>query len=159
MKKIINPFEVNKNQACFGCSSANEIGLQMQFFEDGDEIISDWIPKKHFEGYQNILHGGIQATLHDEIASWLVYVKCETSGVTASLNIRYKKPVLISEKPIQLRAKLIQVNRKIANIETKLFNSEGILCSQASIDYFIYNQEFAKEKLNYPGIDKFYNEA
>ena len=38
-----------------------------------------------FAGFHDILHGGIQATMMDEIASWVVLVKLDTSGVTYPL--------------------------------------------------------------------------
>ena len=68
----------------------------MTFFEDGDEIISTWEPKPQFEGYHGVLHGGIQATIMDEIASWVVYVKVKVAGVTSSMNIHYHKPIYMT---------------------------------------------------------------
>jgi len=60
---------------CFGCAPHNHNGLQMSFAEDGEYVVSEWEPKDYFQGYYNVLHGGIQATLMDEIASWLVQIK------------------------------------------------------------------------------------
>ena len=39
------------------------------------------------------LHGGIQATLADEISSWVVFRKFQTSGVTSRMEVRYHKPI------------------------------------------------------------------
>jgi acyl-coenzyme A thioesterase PaaI-like protein len=47
----------------------------MTFFDDGEGIVSNWGPKEGYQGYDKVLHGGIQATLIDEIASWVVYVR------------------------------------------------------------------------------------
>ena len=93
MKKISNPFEKSENYNCFGCSQNNKFGLQMKFFEDEDEIVTFWQPQNRFQGYNFVLHGGIQATLMDEIASWVVFIKLKTAGVTSKMEIRYKKPV------------------------------------------------------------------
>lgn len=73
MKKIRNPFALHKSQDynCFGCSPDNEIGLNLEFWDTGDEIITQWMPDNKFVGYKNVLHGGIQATIMDEIASWV----------------------------------------------------------------------------------------
>lgn len=88
MKEIINPFIKREGYNCFGCSPNNSFGLQMKFFDDGEYLVSKWEPKEYLAGYGNILHGGIQSTILDEIASWVVYVKVKTAGVTASLNVK-----------------------------------------------------------------------
>ena len=40
MKKIINPWKGLKGYYCFGCSPENPMGVKMEFYEDGDEIVS-----------------------------------------------------------------------------------------------------------------------
>ena len=92
---------------CFGCSPFNEIGLQLEFWEDGDELIAKWQPRKSLEGWGNVLHGGIQAALLDELAGWIVLVKVKTSGVTSALNVKYLKPVNISKGEITVKGKII----------------------------------------------------
>ena len=94
-RKILNPYAKMEGYNCFGCSPDNHLGLQMEFYEDGEDIICEWEPVKHFGGYKSVLHGGIQATLLDEIASWTIQVKLKTAGVTANIDLRYKKTVFV----------------------------------------------------------------
>lgn len=155
MKKLNNPFTEINNYQCFGCSPDNKMGLQLTFTEDDDLIVSEWEPKAHFQGWINILHGGIQATLMDEIASWVVFVKLKTSGVTSKMDIRLKKAVYTNKGPLKITAKLNKMLRNIAVIDTFLYNSDGELCAQAEIHYFTYEVSIAKEKLLYPGYEKF----
>lgn len=42
MKKIINPWEGLDGYMCFGCAPNNPLGLHMEFFEDGDDIVAFW---------------------------------------------------------------------------------------------------------------------
>lgn len=44
MKKIINPWKGLEGYNCFGCASCNEAGLKVEFYEDGDEVVSIWKP-------------------------------------------------------------------------------------------------------------------
>lgn len=156
MRKIINPYSNLEGYNCFGCSPNNHIGLQMEFYEDGDYVVSDWVPKKHLAGYGNILHGGIQSTILDEIASWVVSVKVKTAGVTATLNVKYKNTVFTDKGKLTIRAKLVDQNRKFATIHAELLNSEGNVCSEAEIKYFIFPLDIAKRKFHYPGIEAFF---
>lgn len=72
MKKIINPWKGMEGYNCFGCAPNNEAGVKMEFYEDGDEVISIWKPQPQFQGWIDTLHGGIQAVLLDEICAWVV---------------------------------------------------------------------------------------
>ena len=45
MKKIINPWRDHPEYNCFGCCPDNPIGLHMEFYEDGDYIVSKWTIK------------------------------------------------------------------------------------------------------------------
>ena len=136
MRKIRNPFVGLEGYNCFGCSPGNYEGLQLSFAEEGEELVSKWQPKKHFQGYHNVLHGGIQATLMDEIASWIVYVKVRRSGVTSGMNVRYLKTVYVTDPMLTLRARLIEMRRNLADIEVKLYDSSGNVCAEAMITYF-----------------------
>ena len=158
MKKIIN---VHRNDdpekyRCIGCSPHNPIGIKLEFWDDGECIISKWQPRPEFMGWVNVLHGGIQATLMDEIAAWVVYTKCATAGVTAELNVKYRKTVYTDQGEITIKGQLKEQNRRLAIIHTEIFNIKNELCAEADVKYFIFPEEVAKEKFYYPGVDAFY---
>ncbi len=155
MKKIANPYAELPGYNCFGCSPKNEHGLQMQFFEEGDEIVSRWEPRGYLQGFHDVLHGGIQATLMDEIASWLIQVKVKTAGVTSELNVRYKKTVYINKGPILLKAHLKGMRRNLADVKVYLYDSTNVLCAEGNLTFFTFSPEIAKEKLHFPGKDAF----
>ena len=156
MKKLKNPFAEEPTYYCFGCSPNNHHGLRMEFYEDEDEIVSTWDPENHYQGYVNTLHGGIQSTVMDEIASWVVFVKLKTGGVTSRLTARFRKPVMVDKGPITLRAKLVEQNRNLAKIQVYLYNAEGVLCAEALAEYFVLSQEKAREMMKFPDPESFY---
>ncbi len=156
MKKLHNPFFQEEEFKCFACDPKNEHGLHMEFYEEEDFVVSKWDPPEYYQGYMNVLHGGIQATLQDEVASWVVYVKAFTAGVTVSMDIEYKKPVYVDQGSVTVKGRLIEVGRKIAVIRTQLFSSRDEIASEALVKYFVYPEKVAREKLLYPGRDAFY---
>ena len=157
MRKIRNPYATagRAEYQCFGCSPNNEIGLNLQFWEDGDEVIAKWMPRKSLEGFANVLHGGIQATLLDELAAWVVQTRCKTVGVTSSMEIVYRRPVLVSAGEITLRGKVKEVGTRMAIIETELLGNDGKLCASAVVKYFLIQPDKAAEEYFYPGADAF----
>jgi len=156
MKKILNPWKGKGIYTCFGCSDDNKFGLQMEFFDDGDGLVCEWLPNREYEGYINTLHGGIQSTMHDEIASWVVYVKGETAGMTTELNVKYLKSVMVDQGVIRVTGKIKEKNKRFIKIETKIFSNAGELCSEGEVTYRVFSQKLAIEKMHYPGIEAFY---
>ena len=55
-----------------GCAPLIEDGLKLEFYEDGEEIVCLWMPEARFQGWVNTLHGGIQATMLDEICACVI---------------------------------------------------------------------------------------
>jgi acyl-coenzyme A thioesterase PaaI-like protein len=157
-RKILNPYAKLEGYNCFGCSPDNRLGLQMEFYEEGDDVKCEWQPADHFGGYKSVLHGGIQATLLDEIASWTVLVKLKTAGVTANIDLRYKHPVFIDQGKILLKARIKEVTKRVAYVYTELYNHKNELSCYGIVKYFIYPEEVAREKLYYPEFGKFFEE-
>ena len=145
MRKIKNPWTDKEGYDCYGCCHDNPIGLHMDFYEDGDDIVCFWNPQQHFQGWVDTLHGGIQSTLIDEIASWVVFRKMSTTGVTSNLEVKFKKPVMTTENQITLRAHLVELRRNIATIEVSLYNSRNELATIGNAVYFTVSQEKARE--------------
>ncbi|MCL3781348.1 PaaI family thioesterase [Prolixibacteraceae bacterium JC049] len=161
MRKIVNAYakmhKAEDGYRCFGCSPYNEDGLHLEFVEDGDIVYSEWNPQKRYEGFMNVLHGGIQATLLDEIANWIICVKCNTSGVTTDLNVKYKRPVLIDGGAIRIVAELKETTRKLITVQTHI-EQNGQVCCEAEVRYRVFSEEMAKAKYMYPGADAFFTE-
>lgn len=153
--KIRNPFDADQNM-CFGCGPKNPAGLKLAFEEDDEKLKASWDPDPNFQGYINVLHGGIIATLLDEVGAWCIYIKAGTSGVTSSLTVRYLKPVHISKGKITVEARLLEKKEKNALISGFLYDGEGKLCAEADLDYFIYPEKIARERYHYPGKEAFY---
>ena len=157
-RKILNPYTKIEGYNCFGCSPDNNHGLQMAFREEGDYITCDWSPKDHLQGFHNILHGGVQATLIDEISSWFVQIKYKTSGVTSKLCVKYLKPVATNKGDIKLRAGLISKRRNLIDIKVELHDADGQLCATGETTFFTFQVEKAKKDLFFPDYDDFFEE-
>lgn len=146
MKKIINPWAGEPTYHCYGCDPNNDHGLKMEFYEDGDDIVCHWHPRQEFESWRNTLHGGVQAVLVDEIASWVIFRKFQTSGVTSHLEMRYKKQVVIAQDHITLRARVTRQRRQAIDINVELYDAQGELCTEGHCIYFLTPRQRACEE-------------
>jgi nitroreductase/acyl-coenzyme A thioesterase PaaI-like protein len=142
---------------CFGCAppERNHQGLGMTFRREGDKLVSDWTPRPHFQGFDGILHGGIQGTLIDEIASWVVFTICGTAGVTERLELEYLKSAALKNGPFRLEAALEKQDRRSAVIGVELKDVKGRLCTRGSASYRLFSKGMARDRLDYPGPEAF----
>ena len=153
MKKIINPWHGLEDQGynCFGCAPSNPYGLKMEFYEDGDDVVSYWHPSDNFQGWLHTLHGGIQSTIIDEIAMWVIARKLQTSGMTTNLNVKFRKPVPTGEGVIiEVRSHIREMKRNFAILEASIMY-EGEVCSSAEITYFCFPKEKAASDFYFTG--------
>ena len=149
MKRIFNPWEGMVGYHCYGCDPHSPQGLRMEFYEDGDDIVSVWNPRPEFQGWVDTLHGGIQATLADEISSWVVFRKFQTSGVTSRMEVRYHKPIRTTGGRIVLRARVEEQRRNIVRIAVEIRDVRGELCTEAVCVYFLFPKEKARREFHF----------
>lgn len=145
MRKIKNPWLAKDGYDCFGCSPENPIGVKMEFYEDGDDVICFWKPQTHYQGWVDTLHGGIQATLIDECASWVILRKLQTTGVTSKLEVKYRKSIMTTEPQITIRARLREMHRNVAFINVVIEDSHGKVCTEGEATYFTFPTDKAHE--------------
>jgi uncharacterized protein (TIGR00369 family) len=87
---------LKRSERCFGCGDKNPAGLQLKVVPGPNYDIASFTPGPEHEGYEGIVHGGIIATLLDEVMSWACVHKGH-QAVTAELRVRFQKPVAIGQ--------------------------------------------------------------
>ena len=147
MKKIINPWKGLKGYYCFGCSPENPMGVRMEFYEDGDEIVTFWKPKPEYQGWLDTLHGGIQAVLLDEICAWVIVRKLQTTGVTSKMETRYRKSILTNDTLLEIRASIQEQKRNIILVKATIYNSAKEICTEAVCTYFTFSKEKSQQEM------------
>lgn len=145
MKKILNPYLGKQGYNCFCCAPTNPVGLHLEFWEDGDDVLTQWNPGENFQGWVNTLHGGVIGMLMDEVAGWVINRKLQTTGVTIQLNVKYKKPVMTTDSLVTVRGHIVNQRRNIVTIQLTLANSKGEICDEAGAIYYTFGPEKAAE--------------
>jgi len=124
------------NDQCFVCGTKNSQGLQLTFHynEEKERVESQVTFPPHFQGWGNVVHGGLISTILDEImvkAAEFRQLKC----VTGELNVKFKRPTLVS-RPYNFYSKIIETKRRLIFTEAGLEDQEGKICALASAKLF-----------------------
>ena len=119
----------------------HNIGLHLKLENDGGGAMCRWKPDARFQSWDGVLHGGITATILDETAGWAAMRRFRRAAMTTRLDVRYLKPVAISDDFIVARARYSdRVNEKIVRFRATLENSAGVVCAEADADYYIMDE-------------------
>jgi acyl-coenzyme A thioesterase PaaI-like protein len=82
-------------QPCFGCGPDHPHGFRLTFDTEGDEVVTHFTPTEAQQGPPGIMHGGLVATLADEIAAWAIIALLGKFGFTAQMTCKLHKPVRV----------------------------------------------------------------
>lgn len=116
---------------CLVCGKDNPIGLKLEFKLEGDTLCTRWVADKRFQGYENVLHGGMIALILDETMVNLPWKRDNVPVISAELNTRFIKPAKIGEE-LRFIAEADDVSKKIILVRGRCLNAEGELIAEAS---------------------------
>lgn len=119
---------------CFVCGLENPHGLKLTFYQIGpEEVTAEYTVMHGYQGYPGVVHGGIVASMLDEIAGRaLMGVDPDQSRFlfTARLNIQYRKPVPVGE-PLRLVGRATRQKERSAAAHAAIYGPDGDLLAEA----------------------------
>ena len=89
--------ELIDDRYCFACGPLNPIGLHMEVSFRDNKALSRLALKREFQGWSEMVHGGVLATILDEIMAHAV-VHYVGQAVTTLLQITYRAPLQVGEE-------------------------------------------------------------
>lgn len=91
---------------CFACGPDNPVGLHLEpVHAEGDDAVATYRPIPHHGGAGDVLHGGLAATVLDEIMVWAGLLSHRVLTVTGTMELRYRRPVT-AEGEIEVRGRV-----------------------------------------------------
>jgi acyl-coenzyme A thioesterase PaaI-like protein len=112
---------------CFGCGPANEKGLRIRSFPEGEQVVAEWRPEPYHQAFEGVLNGGICGALLDCHSNWTAaYHLMNTAGassppctVTADFHVVLKRPTPM-DVPLHLSARVVESAQDRAVVEASL---------------------------------------
>jgi acyl-coenzyme A thioesterase PaaI-like protein len=118
-------------RSCFVCGEHNPIGLRLRFETDGREVCARFTPKAEHAGFRETIHGGLIATVLDEIMVWACAVQTRRFAYCAELTVRYLQPVRPGVE-IVLMAELVENRRgRIFDAKAEIHDPSGAVLASA----------------------------
>lgn len=126
MKRSLQEMYAPANR-CFGCGPANEKGLRIRSFVEGDEVVARWEPESHHLAFEGVVNGGICGALLDchsnWTAAWHLMARQKAAAppctVTADFHVTLRRPTPMGT-PLTLRARVVESRDDRAIVEAAI---------------------------------------
>jgi uncharacterized protein (TIGR00369 family) len=129
---------------CFVCGAKNPDGLKLSFEIDKEKqtLRTTFVASPTFQGWDGIVHGGIISTLLDEAMAKLVH-ELGFQSVTASLEVRFKKPAPILE-PLHVYGTITEVGKRLIRAKAHVAREDGTILATGISTFLRQSQSFLR---------------
>ena len=116
------------------CGEQNRLGLQARSFLVDGKIELAFTPRIEYAGWNAVIHGGLIATVLDEVMTWAAIVASDQACFAADFSVRLRLP-LPPGTPVIARAWSGGSRRRVFQTEASLESADGTVFSTASGRY------------------------
>ncbi len=106
---------------CFACGTLNQAGMGLVLHVEPGRAWTDLTLEPRFQGWDGIAHGGILCTILDEVMAWSL-VGEDNWGLTARMNVAYKRPVEIGQS-LHAEGRVVRSRRRIVDTEGRIVDA------------------------------------
>jgi acyl-coenzyme A thioesterase PaaI-like protein len=115
------------NNKCYGCGPANEKGIGLRSFVEGDRLVATWQAKEYHQAFDGILCGGVIGTLLDCHCNWTAAwhlmnknnLETPPCTVTAEYKIVLTTPTPM-KNPVRLSARVVDSSERKAVVHGEI---------------------------------------
>lgn len=131
---------------CFICGRNNPRGLYMRFYDNGeDEVFSDYTVSDVYQSYPGIVHGGIVASMLDEVVGRVAMIKDHHHFMmSVKLEVKYRHPVP-TETPLKVTGRIIKLRGRLGRAEGQITLPDGTVAAEAALTLADLPAELVKE--------------
>jgi len=125
------PLTVDNNR-CFACGTDNESGLQLRFSygDDGRSAETRFTADSSYQGWKDLVHGGILMTLMDETMAKAA-VRGGLRVVTAEMSVKFKRPARVGSELI-CSARVEDIRKRLVYARSAICSEDGTMLAEAT---------------------------
>lgn len=115
------------SKMCFICGLENPVGLKLRIYEVEPGVVeTTYTAPEHFQGYPGVVHGGIVATMIDEVSGRSLMGPLENPRFmfTAKIEVKYRKNVPTG-KPLRIVGKAVKSRGRSAEAWAGIYDAES----------------------------------
>lgn len=114
---------------CFACGDRNPIGMHLHIELGEGSASTTWRAGDDYVGWEDKVHGGMLATLLDEVMAWAPS-SYDSWAVTAEMNLRFRSPANPGEE-LAARGWVTERRRRIYHVRGEVRGADGRIVAEA----------------------------
>jgi len=123
--------DYENDEMCFVCGKRNKDGLRLDFELVGEDgIRTEFTPPKRYQGWKDIVHGGIIATILDEVMVNATYLR-NILAVSAILEIKLRRPAAVGERLV-FHGQILNEGAKTIDVKAWAEQENGRVVAEAT---------------------------
>ena len=138
------------DELCFGCGQKNPVGLKMIFTWDGEVARSEFTPGRLYQGYPEVVHGGILCCMLDDAMNHAAYF-AGMDCLTIEMAVKFRRPARVDE-PLVVTAWITgherrsKRNKRLIDTEGRVTLPDGTLVAEGKASWFVVDKDGSREK-------------
>lgn len=149
------------DNTCFGCGPDNPMGLRLEFFREGDRVVTDAQPTKWWAGMPGVVNPGILFAILQDLVQWGGDAFLHRVGLLGEVHGLAIGPAS-TERPLHAWGELVERNGRVARFRC-VIEQDGRPVAEMERDLnLVTRKEFeaAMPMVETPGsLDGYFEEA
>lgn len=147
--------ELPHTRSCFVCGESNPAGLNLRFETDGQVVHSRFVPRREHVGFKTVVHGGLIATVLDEVMVWACAVQTKKFAYCAEMSVRFLNP-LTPGREVFAVGELVRNARRLFEAKGEIRDAAGVVYATSTGKYLpIKDSEAADMSTDFVGNPDF----
>lgn len=150
--QILSKFCKIPGYNCVACSPLRHNGLHIEAKKNVDNncVEDTYTFAKRYEGFNNVIHGGVVGTVLDEMMCFASILLLDKLPVTSEMTVNFKKPVM-SGIAYRVEGRIVEFQGNLAKAEAFIIDSNGKVVASSKGDLFVPTKEQAPKILGQLG--------
>ncbi|WP_456437726.1 PaaI family thioesterase [Desulfurobacterium sp.] len=127
-----------RDNFCFVCGEENPKGMHLKFNRYSNRVESTFSLDKIYQGYDNIIHGGIISLILDEAMAYLQ--SKEERFLTGRITVRFHNPLLAGEE-VKVKAWIKKDRKRIKETCAVMEKLDGTKIAEAEAIMFVRREK------------------
>ncbi len=131
----MSSLQLPRTRGCLVCGQDNPIALKLVSFVEVESgvVSARFTPDERYIGFTGVIHGGVLATLLDEVMVWCATWSGKRFCLAAELGVRYRSPGRV-EMNMTIES-TIQIARSRLITTTGTIIADGVLIAEGTGKY------------------------
>lgn len=118
-------YRIIDNGFCFICGKRNPAGLQLTFEETEKGVSATFILERQYQGYEEIIHGGVIAAILDEAMIKAANLR-GLNAITAEITIRFRNTLMVGQNAM-VQGKVLKEERRIIRAQAIIYKDDLVI--------------------------------